>query len=37
MHDEMLEDRKGSATLEAGFGEEDGKAMRAVVLKMDVR
>lgn len=39
MHDEMLENetRKGSGTLEAGFAEEDGKAMRSVVFKMDVR
>lgn len=37
MHDEMLENRKGSGNLEAGFAEEDGKAMRSVVFKMDMR
>lgn len=37
LHDEMLENRKGSGGVEAGFGEVDGKAMRSVVFKMDIR
>jgi hypothetical protein len=39
MHnDEVMEHRKGSGGMEAGFsGVEDSKTMRSVVLKMDVR
>jgi hypothetical protein len=37
MHDEMMENRKGSGTLETGLGEDDAKVMGKVVLKMDVR
>jgi hypothetical protein len=37
MHDEMIENGKGSGGIEAGLGEEDGKMMRRAVLKMDCR
>ena len=37
MHDEMIENGKGSGGIEAGLGEEDGKMMRTAVLKMDCR
>jgi hypothetical protein len=36
MHDEKLENRSGSETLEAGFGE-DARLAKRVLLKMDVR
>ena len=36
MHDEKLENRSGSEQLEAGF-DEDGKAVRGLMFKMDSR
>jgi hypothetical protein len=37
MHDEKLEKRNGSETLEAGFANEDWKMAKRVLFKMDVR
>jgi hypothetical protein len=37
MHDEKMEERKGSGALEAGFVGGDEKAMSRVLFKMDVR
>ena len=36
MHDEKLENRSGSETLEAGF-DEDARLAKTVLFKMDVR